>query len=216
MDGTLFDLRQMKVAFAFTAIRNARFLKAFLTAREEVRKLGELPDVRRAQDERVAAALGIPVDKAAALSKRVIDGEWVEVFKKVKPIPGVREALSAIEAKGLKLATLSDYPAAPKLSRLELDHVAWAADVGAEILGALKPHRIGFDEVAKRLGVPPEEILHVGDRLDADVAGARAIGMRAALFTAGNAVKHPAPPGAEPPELVFGDYRELLRHLEIG
>src|SRR4051812_40477604 len=113
VDGTLFDMRQMKVVFAFTAIRHARFLKAFLHAREEVRGLGALPDVREAQDERVAARLGIPIEEARALSRKVIDQEWVDVFRKVKPIPGVREALAAITKAGLALCTVSDYEAAP-------------------------------------------------------------------------------------------------------
>lgn len=215
VDGTLFDLRQMKRVFAWTALRNARFLPAFLKAREEVRALGVVPDVRAAQDERVARALGITVDKARALSQKVIYEEWVEIFDKVEPIPGVREALSAFAAAGLKLATVSDYLALPKLTRMKLDHVKWDADVGAEALGALKPHPRAFEEVVMRLGVPAEEILHVGDRLDADVAGAHAVGMRAALFTAGNARKWEGLPGARPPELVFEDYRALGRHLGI-
>ena len=216
VDGTLFDLRQMKRVFAWTALRNARFLPAFLKAREEVRALGVVPDVRAAQDERVAKALGISIEKAQALSQKVIYEEWVEIFDKVEPIPGVREALSAFAAAGLKLATVSDYLARPKLTRMKLDHVTWDADVGAEALGALKPHPRAFEEVVKRLGVRADEILHVGDRLDADVAGAHAVGMRAALFTAGNARKWEGLPGARPPELVFDDYRALGRHLGIA
>ena len=215
VDGTLFDLRQMKRVFAWTALKNARFLSAFLKAREEVRALGAVPDVRAEQDERVARALGITVERARALSQRVIYEEWVEIFDKVEPIPGVREALSAFAAAGLKLATVSDYLAAPKLSRMKLDHVRWDADVGAEVLGALKPHPRSFAEVAKRLGLPAEDILHVGDRLDADVAGAHAVGMRAALFTAGNARRWEALAGAREPELVFDDYRALGHHLGI-
>ncbi len=214
VDGTLFDLRQMKVVFAWTAVRNARFLTAFLRAREEVRALGALPDVRGAQDERVAERLGISLEEARALSSKVIDRDWVEVFSKVKPIDGVREALSGFAARGLKLCTVSDYAAAPKLSRMKLDHVPWAADCGAEPLGALKPHPRAFEEAIRLLGVAPGEILHVGDRLDADIAGAHAVGMRAALFTAGNARSHPAPPGARPPDFVFRDYPALVTFVE--
>lgn len=214
VDGTLFDLRQMKVAFAWTALRHARFLKAFLRAREEVRALGALPDVRLAQDERVAERLGVPLDEARALSARIIDGEWVEVFDRVKPIPGVRDALGRFHARGLLLATVSDYPAAPKLARLKLDHVPWKADCGAELLGALKPHPRAFEAAVAALGVPADEILHVGDRLDADVAGAHAVGMRAALFTGGNATRHPARPGARDPDFVFEDYAALVEFVE--
>jgi len=213
VDGTLFDMRQMKVVFAWTAVRHARFLKHFLTAREEVRALGSLPDVRRAQDERVAERLGIPLAEAAELSKKVIDGEWVDVFTKVKPIPGVREALQAFAERGLKLCTVSDYPAAPKLSRMGLDHVRWSGDCGAELLGALKPHPRAFEEAIRILGVAPAEILHIGDRLDADVSGAQAVGMRTALFTAGNARSHPAPPGAKPPDFVFAEYPALVEYV---
>ena len=216
VDGTLFDLRQMKVVFAISALRHARFLRAFLKAREEVRALGAVEDVRREQDERVAKALGIPVEKAAALRRKVIDEEWVACFAKVKPIPGAREALARLREMGLKLGTVSDYEAAPKLTRMKLDHVAWDADVGAEPLNALKPHPRAFAEAVSRLGFAPEEVLHVGDRLDADVAGAHAAGMKAALFTAGNAKRWEAPAGARAPELVFDDYRALVAALEGG
>lgn len=215
VDGTLFDLRQMRVAFAWGWVRNRRFLQAFLRAREEVRALGAVDDVRRAQDERVAAALGIPQEEAAALSRRVIDDEWVACFARVRPVARTREVLAALAKAGFKLATISDYPAAPKLVHLSLDHVPWEADIAAEALNALKPHPRAYEEAIRRLGVAPDEILHVGDRLDADVAGAHAAGMRAAHFTAGNATKHPAPPGAREPELVFDDYRVLAKHLGV-
>lgn len=213
VDGTLFDLRQMKIVFAITALRHARFLRAFLKAREEVRALGQVADVRREQDERVAKAIGITVEKAAATRRKVIDEDWVAAFAKVKPIPGVREALAELAKRGFKLGTVSDYEAAPKLAKMKLDHVRWDADVGAEPLNALKPHPLSFRTAVERLGVAAGETLHIGDRLDADVAGAHAAGMRAALFTAGNARKYDAPPGARAPEFTFDDYARLLEHV---
>lgn len=213
VDGTLFDLRQMKIVFAIPAIRNARLLRAYLAAREEVRKLGKVDDVREEQVKLVAAALGIAPDDARARIDKLIDGEWMNAFRHVKPFKGVREALSAFAAKGLPMVTLSDYPAAKKLAGMKLDHVTWAADISAEDLGALKPHRVSFDHAVKTLGVAPDEILHVGDRLDADIAGAHAVGMRAALFTAGNARKYSAPEGARPPDFVFDDFAKLREHV---
>lgn len=209
VDGTLFDLRQMKLVFALPAIRNARLLRAYLAARETVRARGAVPDVRGEQVRLVSEALGIAAEDAKARIERLIDGEWMGAFTKVKPFKGVREALAAFAAAGLPMLTLSDYRAAQKLAGMKLDHVPWAADICAEDLGALKPHRAAFDEAVRRLGVAPDEILHVGDRLDADVAGAHAVGMRAALFTAGNARKYAAPEGARAPELVFEDWRQL-------
>lgn len=210
VDGTLFDLRQMKLVFALPAIRNARLLRAYLAAREAVRAKGAIGDVRGEQVRIVSAALGIPEKDARVRIERLIDGEWMSAFAKVKPFGGVREALSAFAAKGMPMVTLSDYPAAKKLAGMKLDHVPWAADICAEDLGALKPHRVSYDEAVKRLGVAPEEILHIGDRLDADIAGAHAVGMRAALFTAGNARKYAAPDGARPPDFVFEDWRRAV------
>jgi putative hydrolase of the HAD superfamily len=45
-------------------------------------------------------------------------------------------------------------------------------------VGCGKPDPIIFREAARRAGVDPAAIVHVGDELDTDVAGARAIGMR--------------------------------------
>ena len=65
--------------------------------------------------------------------------------------------------------------------------------VSAEAVGALKPHRASFDALSEALGVPPEQIVHVGDREDVDVAGALAAGMRAWRLTS----KKRAPTRAE-------------------
>lgn len=216
VDGTLFDLRQMKLVFALPAIRNARLLRAYLSAREAVRAMGAIPDVRGEQARRVAEALAITPADAQARIASLIDGEWMNAFKRVKPFRGAREALSAFAAAGLPMVTLSDYPAAQKLAGMKLDHVPWAADICAEDLGALKPHRVSFDEAVKRLGVPAGEILHIGDRLDADIAGAHAVGMRAALFTAGNSRTYKAPEGAREPDFVFDDFARLAAFVGVA
>ena len=53
----------------------------------------------------------------------------------------------------------------------------------AAILG--KPSRITRDAALDRLGLPPEEVLVVGDRLDTDIALADGSGMRTALVRTG-------------------------------
>ena len=68
--------------------------------------------------------------------------------------------------------------------------------------------------MAPSKGVAAEEILHIGDRLDADIAGAHAVGMKAALFTAGNSRKYEAPAGAKAPELVFDDFAKLVAFVQ--
>jgi len=49
-------------------------------------------------------------------------------------------------------------------------------------IGVRKPDPRIFKEAARWLGLPPREVLHVGDRWTADVEGARGAGMGAALY----------------------------------
>lgn len=53
----------------------------------------------------------------------------------------------------------------------------------AVVLG--KPAAAFFQTAAQRLGVPPESVIMVGDDIHADIAGAQAAGLRAALVQTG-------------------------------
>ena len=53
----------------------------------------------------------------------------------------------------------------------------------SEEIGVRKPRAEIFEAVASSFGFAPEEILHVGDKLQADVAGAASIGMRTCWLT---------------------------------
>ncbi|MEX2205321.1 MAG: HAD family hydrolase [Myxococcota bacterium] len=53
----------------------------------------------------------------------------------------------------------------------------------SEEVGIRKPRAEIFEAVLERLGSAPGEVIHVGDSLSADVAGAAALGMRTAWLT---------------------------------
>ncbi len=57
------------------------------------------------------------------------------------------------------------------------------AVVISEEVGLRKPRREIFEAVLEGLGTAPEETLHVGDNLNADVAGAAGVGMPTAWLT---------------------------------
>jgi HAD superfamily hydrolase (TIGR01549 family) len=61
--------------------------------------------------------------------------------------------------------------------RLDVD-----AAVGSRAHGRVKPHPTIFQAALELLGVVPEESVMVGDSLQEDVEGARALGMRAILI----------------------------------
>ncbi len=57
-----------------------------------------------------------------------------------------------------------------------LDHVIASAEIGFA-----KPEPEIFHEACRRLGVPPERTLHVGDSIVDDLEGARHAGLQAVL-----------------------------------
>jgi putative hydrolase of the HAD superfamily len=61
-------------------------------------------------------------------------------------------------------------------------HLGVDAIVGSRAHGYVKPHPTIFQAALQQLGVEPSETVMVGDSLEEDVEGARALGMRAILL----------------------------------
>lgn len=68
--------------------------------------------------------------------------------------------------------------------------VAHATRVTPRVTG--KPHAPAYAVALERLGLPLEECLMLGDRLDTDIAGARAVGMASALVLTGVSTREEA------------------------
>jgi len=94
--------------------------------------------------------------------------------------PDVGPALLGFRARGLRLAVVSNFDG--RLPGLleglaltpALDLTVWSSAAGAA-----KPARAIFEVAARDLGVDLAEVCHVGDDLEADVAGAKAAGAMA-------------------------------------
>jgi len=109
-------------------------------------------------------------------------------------LPDAAPALGALRAAGLRLVVASNWDCS--LSRVLtdaglgslLDGVVTSADVGAP-----KPARPVFDAALDLAGCRPEEAVLIGDSLEHDVAGARAVGIEAILLARASepAVEHP-------------------------
>jgi HAD superfamily hydrolase (TIGR01509 family) len=54
--------------------------------------------------------------------------------------------------------------------------------IGASDVGIMKPSPVPFMAISQRTGIPPSRILFIGDSLEKDVEGAKAVGMTAALI----------------------------------
>jgi REG-2-like HAD superfamily hydrolase len=97
--------------------------------------------------------------------------------------PDVMPALDALKERGLKIGAVSNWvwQLPELLHSLELvahfDFIAASARVGFE-----KPHPAIFEYALEQAGVRPDEAIHVGDHLDADVQGAQGVGIGAVLI----------------------------------
>jgi putative hydrolase of the HAD superfamily len=122
----------------------------------------------------------------------------------------VRPALRALSARGLKLGVISNFE--PWLERvLELEGVrdCFAATAISGVLGVAKPEPGIFQWAVQAAGVDAGACLHVGDSIDADVEGARAVGMVPVLID-----RHARMPEAE--GLRVETLAELVELVEGG
>ncbi len=86
-----------------------------------------------------------------------------------------------------------------------------ATDCSPTIIG--KPEAPIFYLALERLGLPPERVLMVGDRLETDILGAKRVGVRTALVLTG-VTSEPPPPGPAAPDIVIPDLFALIHHFE--
>ena len=139
---------------------------------------------------------GVPVTPLLA---RQIWGLAIAVPKEFAPFEDTIPALEALRERGYRLGVITNLRAdlEPLIRRAGLESIlefsvnppqvpspAGAAP-GQGRARAEKPHPPIFHEALRRAAVAPDEILHVGDQIRSDVAGARAMGMRAALLDRG-------------------------------
>jgi putative hydrolase of the HAD superfamily len=215
LDGTLYPNYRFYIRLVPFVLRELRLLRAFGKARNRLRagegKAGG-EDFYGRQARIMAEILKKPPEELKEKVRRLIYRGWEPVFKKIRLYPHAEETLRAVKAGGIKLGLLSDFPPEEKLKNLGIFEL-WDTVLCSEIIGELKPDPLSFGELARRMGLPPEKILYVGNSFPYDVAGAKSAGMGAAWISFGR--KHaPLKTGAEtggPPEadFVFSDYRQL-------
>ncbi len=92
-------------------------------------------------------------------------------------------ALDGLASKDIPLAVISNWDARlrPLLQQFRLDRYFEIIVVSCEV-GFAKPSPVIFEHAAKKLGIAPEHIVHIGDSAPDDVAGAEAAGIAALLI----------------------------------
>ena len=180
LDNTLYSGKFYPI---WLVVNNLPFVlrtKAERTARHAVSSLdyGSGPEFRSALIAEISRIAGKPVSVISDwYSNRYVPSLSRTLAAHFNARPGARNLISSLVNRGIKVACLSDYPAAAeRLAAIGLDPQlipSWST----EEIGAPKPQPRAFQLVAQHFGVEPADVLVVGDRADTDAAGARAAGM---------------------------------------
>lgn len=131
-----------------------------------------------------------------------------------RPMAGAAEALAALEALDIPLGVVSNSSFRSAMIRHELAKHDLAIPSGVVVASAdyavRKPNPLLFETAASLLDVPPDDIWFVGDRLDTDVAGARAAGMVSVWL------RPPNDQSEGPADLTVSSWNELLEQVRAA
>lgn len=128
--------------------------------------------------------------------------------------PGVKETLSALRAKGLPLAIVTNKPTpfvAPLLQSLGIAD-AFSLIIGGDDVVVKKPHPAAIFLVLGYFGVLQQQLLFVGDSRN-DILAARAAGVANIGMTFG--YNYGEPIATSQPDLTLDTFSELLPALGL-
>jgi putative hydrolase of the HAD superfamily len=136
---------------------------------------------------------------------------------KVEPSePGMPESLAALRELGLRLGCVSNaFMGASTLHQIMTErglgpHLEMT--ISSCEFGYRKPHRSIYEAAVEAMGVAPEEIVFVGDRVEQDVVGPALLGMRGVL-TLQYRREDPSETGVRP-DAVIEHLSELVGYLK--
>jgi HAD superfamily hydrolase (TIGR01549 family) len=110
----------------------------------------------------------------------------IAVPKQFTPFEDTLPALTDLHQQGYRLGVITNLRAdlGPLVRQAGLE-ACLDFCVNSTLAGSEKPHPPIFQEALRRAAVGPDEVLHIGDQVRSDVAGARSMGMHAALLDRG-------------------------------
>jgi FMN phosphatase YigB (HAD superfamily) len=148
--------------------------------------------------------------------------DYSAAFVRLTPVPAEIEPLLAVLAARYRVAILSNWPIAAAVERF-VEAAGWSVHLSGLVIsqrvGAIKPRPEIFAEAARVLGVASgPRLLHVGDDLGADVAGAHALGWRT-VWVRSRPEDSPLPvaptSGGERPDLIVDRVTDLPQALGL-
>lgn len=182
LDQTLYRLGAVKLRMTLRLLGSLGVLRQLSFARGQVRHrtyagrealMGELYRI-------LGERSGLSASRAGEWFQERFMGQFVEMLAASgRPRPGAKELLESLATSGVKTAVLSDFGhIVERLEALGMDPGLFDALVASEEHGVLKPSPKPVLAIAREWGVPPEDILIVGDRADLDEECARSAGAK--------------------------------------
>jgi 2-haloalkanoic acid dehalogenase type II len=140
-----------------------------------------------------------------------IDEAFAEYYAARNEVECYPDAVSALERLAARYPLVSVSNGNADLERIGLARF-FKFSVSSRGVGVAKPAAGIFHAACERLGLPPQDVLHVGDDPELDVGGARAAGMPSAWINR-NGIAWPQKP---PPDLSVNDLHELADVLDAA
>ena len=142
-------------------------------------------------------ALGYAVDPSDARVDEAVAAYFEPFVRSCQLIPGTYDMLTSLMGR-YRLGLVSNFTHPPAveqiLARVGLEQFFDEIIISGR-LGIRKPHPAIFSELSRRLALAPEEIVFVGDELQADIVGAQKAGMHTVWMTYRQQHERPSPLG---------------------
>ncbi|MCX7943741.1 MAG: HAD family hydrolase [Deltaproteobacteria bacterium] len=203
MDGTLYNSGRLFLRLLPDILKHRKFIVAYYRIREELRSEGFKGDIRGEVLIRLSKKLMIDESECEYMIDETIYRLFASKINRGLLYKGLREFIDMLKKNDVRLGIISDFPIDEKLMRLGLYFEPWRALINTEDIGTLKPAKEPFLKAAELLEVDPGLILHIGDRENLDVLGAKRSGFLSARLKRFGNLKSQA-------DIVFRSYTEFL------
>lgn len=170
-------------------------------------------------------SLGYPITEEDPRIEQAVDAYFEPFIRSCQLIPGTRDMLQGVAGR-YQLALLSNFTHPPAVDRILASlgiFEFFKAILVSGRIGRRKPHPLVFAALTKEMELTAEEIMFVGDELEADIIGARNAGMQTVWMTYRQRQQRPSPLGhflgwseatdQAQPDYVVGTWTELLALL---
>ncbi len=178
VDGTLYSTRRasarLRLGLVSAAIRGR--------ARESWRAGVALRAFRRGMERARSEGGTVPRDDEGIQWRLGLERDWLlPAIRGAGARPGVQAALRFLQTRVEAQVALSDFECGAKIACLGLAD-CFDATYSGERMGHIKPNPEPFRRILRDFDLPPECLLHIGDRPETDGAGAEAAGCAALVL----------------------------------